>query len=131
LFYSVLAADAVSGAVWAAWSAPADDQGNYDVHVASSGPNEFADPVVAITGGDLIGFGVHDGVAQLIATKSGITYASNASGAFVEQVITTTEAFWGTAAFALGLNGRPLVVYTHDADTGGGPGIWFLKGPPI
>ncbi|MEP7379141.1 MAG: hypothetical protein ABI725_06200 [Chloroflexota bacterium] len=132
--HSQLAVDPLSGDTWAAWSAPSDDQGNSVVYVATRGSTGWSDPIAAIAAiadGDLIGLDVRDGVVQLIAQKSGITYANDASGAFVEQVVATTEAYWGTAAFALGPTGRPIVVYTHDVDTGGAPGIWFLKGPEV
>jgi hypothetical protein len=78
-----------------------------------------------------VGLGVHDGVVQVAAGKSGLTYASNASGAFVEQVIDGSNAYWGIAALALGPAGRPYVVYAHDADSGGQFGVWFLKGPAV
>lgn len=129
--YSMPAVDAASGEIWAVWSAPTDDQANYDIYVASRGPGGWTDPATAVADGSLIGLGVRNGVLQLTAAKSGITYASSVSGAFVEQIIDATEAYWGTSAFALGPTGRPLVVYTHDADTGGAPGIWFLKGPAV
>ncbi len=127
--YSILAIDGVTGDKWAAWNVPTDDQGNYDVYVAARGPDGWSNPLLATSGGTLVGLGVHDGVVQMAAGKSGLTYASNASSAFVEQVIDGSSAYWGIAALALGPTGRPYVVFCHDVDSGGQFGVWFLEGP--
>lgn len=122
---SLLAVDAVSGDTWAAWT------GDSTVFVATRGATGWSDPITAIPGGDLIGLGVRDGVIQLAVDKSGVTYASNGSGAFVEQIIATPSNFWwGDAAFALLPTGRPIVVIARDIPSSQS-GMWFLKGPPV
>lgn len=122
---SRLAVDAVSGDTWAAWTA------NRTIFVATRGVAGWPDPITAILDGDLIGLGVRDGVIQLAADKSGVTYASSASGTFLEQVIASPSNFyWGDAAFALLPTGRPIVVIARDIPSDQS-GMWFLKGPAV
>jgi hypothetical protein len=130
--YSALAVDPVTGDTWAAWTGAANDQGDHPLYLAKRGADGWSDPTVAIADGDLIGLGVRDGVVQVIADKSGLTYASNASGAFVEQVIdASTDHYWGDTAFALLPSGRPIVVIARDEPDSSRSGMWLLKGPAV
>jgi hypothetical protein len=85
----------------------------------------------ALPGGELIGLGVREGVAQLAAEENGITYANNASGPFVEQFLYRPTNFsWASAAFALLPSGRPVIIIARDTP-GNDSGLWLLKGPPV
>ena len=127
LWHSLLAVDPVTGDSWAAWNG-FGDPGVYPVFLAKRGADGWSDPIAAIPDGDLSGLGVRDGVVQLTAEKSGLIYASNGSGAFVEQIVDASRTYWGDAAFALLPTGRPIVVIARD-EPGNRSGMWFLKGP--
>jgi len=130
--HPVIAVDPISGDTWAAWTTHTGAYGNVnDVYVASHGPQGWSDPILAIPDGELIGLGVRDGLSQVTADKSGVTYASDASGSFVEQVIASPSNFsWPDAAFVLQQSGRPLVVIARDIPSNQS-GLWFLKGPGV
>lgn len=130
LWFSLLAVDTVTGDSWAAWTG--GTAGVHPVFLAKRGADGWSDPIAAIPDGDLSGFGVRDGVVQLTAEKStgGLIYASNGSGAFVEQIVDASRTYWDDAAFALLPTGRPIVVITRETP-GNDSGIWFLKGPAL
>jgi hypothetical protein len=130
LWYSVLAVDAVTGEVWAAWTG--GTSGVHPVFLAQWGADGWSDPIAAIPDADLSGLAVRDGVVQLTAEKStgGLIYASNGSGVFVEQIVDASRTYWDDAAFALLPTGRPIVVIARDTP-GNDSGLWFLKGPPV
>ncbi len=129
LWDSALAFDAVTGETWAAWTG--GTSGVHPVFVAKRGPDGWSDPIAALPDGDLSGLGVRAGVVQLTAEKStgGLIFASNGSGAFVEQMVDAARTYWDDAAFALLPSGRPVIVIARDTP-GNDSGMWFLKGPP-
>lgn len=129
--HPVPAIDPATGDIWAAWTTHSGEYGQIaDVFVATRGSDGWSEPMSALPGGELIGLGVRQGVAQLAAEESGITYANNVGGAFVEQFLYRPSNFsWASAAFALLPSGRPVIVIARDTP-GNDSGMWFLKGPP-
>jgi hypothetical protein len=124
--HPLLGVDPINGGQWAAWNTATDD-----VVIATSTATGWSEPAPALQEAELTRLAVSDGVVQLLANKSGLTYATNASGSFMEQLIDpATDHFWGDTAFALLPSGRPIVVIARDEPVASRSGLWIQKGPP-
>jgi hypothetical protein len=124
--YPVIGIDSVTGQSWAAWTTATND-----VFVATRTDSGWSDPVPAMADAQVVGIGVRDGVVHLAADRSGLIYATNVSGQFVEQALDDTSTYWGAATLALLPSGRPIVVLARDEPVARRSGIWLLKGPAL